>query len=43
MKLLDDDPVRAERRIRLKEQKKGLEMAAQRIIQLKKDLCLTLT
>ncbi|KAE9990102.1 hypothetical protein EG327_001875 [Venturia inaequalis] len=38
MKLLDDDPVRAERRLRLKELKKGLEKAAQRIIQLKRDL-----
>ncbi|TID20701.1 dynamin family protein [Venturia nashicola] len=38
MKLLDDDPVRADRRMRLKEQKTGLEKAALRIIQLKKDL-----
>ncbi|QDS72112.1 hypothetical protein FKW77_003694 [Venturia effusa] len=38
IKLLDDDPVRAERRVRLKEEKKGLEKAAQRITQLMKEL-----
>jgi hypothetical protein len=38
MKLLDDDPARAERRIALKKQKEGLEQAVRRIEQLDKEI-----